>query len=189
MADSLEIEVKFLEIDVPAVQTKLAAVGAENLGEDLLEEVIFYDKDLVWVKERDQYNRFVRLRRNRKGVFLTYKNLPAGQDYATELETVVGDLEAMKTVLENVGLVAARYQQKKRHSYKLDGVAVDVDTWPQIPSYIELEGPDEAAIKAVAQKLGFDWSQGVFDTASGVISKQYHLNVWDLKYFTFDKVE
>src|SRR6185295_10920538 len=89
--DNLEIEVKFLEIDVPAVQAKIAGLGAEDLGEDLLEEVIFYDKGLVWVEEREQYQRFVRLRRNRQGTFLTYKNMPVGQDYATELETKVDD--------------------------------------------------------------------------------------------------
>jgi adenylate cyclase, class 2 len=189
VAENLEIEVKFLEIDVPALQQKLAAAGAEDLGEDLLTEIIFYDKDLVWVKERHERTRFVRLRRTRGTTFLTYKSRMAADEYAEELETKVEDIDKATALLEAIGLVAARHQEKKRHSYVLDGVAVDIDTWPQIPSYVELEGSSEDAIKAMAAKLGFDWGNAVFGTAPAVIEDHYGLAVQNLKYFTFDKVE
>lgn len=191
MADNREIEVKFLEIDLPALHQKLAELGAENLGEDLLKEIIFYDKDLTWVREREVRQRFVRLRQTRGQTYLTYKSkLEDGtEDYAMELETQVEDMAKMTEILEAVGLVASRHQEKKRHTYKLDGVTIDIDTWPQIPTYVELEGGSEDAIKDLAAKLGFDWNQGVFDTASGVIEKNYGLVVADLKHFTFGKVE
>jgi len=184
-----EIEVKFLEVDVPALQQKLAALGAEDLGEDLLTEIIFYDKDLVWVKERRERTRFVRLRRTRGTTFCTYKSMMKDDDWAEELETTVGDMDKATAILEAIGLVAARHQEKRRHSYKLDGVAVDIDTWPQVPSYVELEGPSEEAIKAVAAKLGFDWDKAVYGTAPAVIEGHYGIVVQKLKYFTFDKIE
>lgn len=191
MADNQEIEVKFLEIDAPALHKKLAELGAEDKGEDLLKEIIFYDKDLKWVEERHTRQRFVRLRQTHGKTYLTYKSKmeDGSQDYAEELETEVDDIDKMKAILESVGLVASRHQEKKRHTYKLDGVTVDIDTWPQVPTYVELEGPSEEAIKALAAKLGFDWNQGVFDTASGVIESRYGIVVQKLKYFTFDKIE
>lgn len=191
MADNLEIEVKFLEINEAALKAKLAELGAEDLGEDLLKEIIFYDKDLVWVKERKTRQRFVRLRQTHGQTYLTYKSRmdDGTEDYATELETTVGDMDKAKQILEAIGLVVARHQEKKRHTYKIDGVTVDIDTWPQIPTYVELEGSDEQAIKDLTTKLGFDWSQGVFDTAAGVIEKTYGIVVQELKYFTFNKIE
>jgi adenylate cyclase, class 2 len=187
--ENLEIEVKFLEIDVSAVKAKLAAVGAEDLGEDLLTEIIFWDKDKVWVSERATRSRFVRLRRNRKGTFLTYKSLRVADDYAEELETKVGDMDIMTRILEAVGLIIARRQEKQRHTFHLDNVVIDIDTWPGVPTYIELEGQSEPAIKAVAEKLGFAWDNGVFDTAAGVIEKIYKLPIHSYKYFTFNKIE
>ncbi len=191
MAENLEIEVKFLEVDVPALHKKLAELGAEDLGNDLLREIIFYDKDLTWQREQKTRRRFVRLRQTRGQTFLTYKSrlTDGSEDYAEELETKVDDLDKMKQILEAVGLVAVRHQEKKRHSYKLGSVSIDIDTWPKIPTYVELEGPTEGDIKALTVKLGFDWSQGVFDTSIGMIENKYRLPVQDYKYFTFDKVE
>jgi adenylate cyclase class 2 len=189
MADNQEIEVKFLEIDVPALHNKLVELGAEDLGEDHLTELVFYDKSLTWIQELDKRQRFVRLRKNRKGVFLTYKSITGNDAYAEELETTVDDIEAMAKILEAVGLVMSRQQEKKRHSYRLNEVMVDIDTWPKVPTYVELEGPSEQAIKDAAAQLGFDWDKGVFDTAHRMIEKRYGISMVKLKYFTFDKVE
>ncbi len=188
--DNLEIEVKFLEIDVPAIKTKLASLGAEDLGEDLLKEIIFYDKDLEWQKERTQRVRFVRLRSNKKGVLLTYKSKLGGtQPYAEEIEVMVSDLDKATQLLEAVGLVVFRHQEKRRHSYLLNDTMIEIDTWPRVPPYLEIEGPSEELVKQVAEQLGFDWNEGVFEVAGRVIEKHYNIPVGDYQYFTFDKVE
>lgn len=48
---SSEIEVRFLNIDKPRLIQKLIALGADDHGEKLLQEVIFSDQALVWQKE------------------------------------------------------------------------------------------------------------------------------------------
>ena len=40
----------------------------------------------------------------------------------------------------------------------LDGVEIDIDFWPQIPTYLEFEAGNEEAIKSVVAKLGIDYT-------------------------------
>ena len=39
----------------------------------------------------------------------------------------------------------------------LDGVEIDIDSWPMIPTYVEFEGGSEEAIKAVCKKLDIEY--------------------------------
>ena len=182
-----EIEVRFLEIDYPALVKKLHELKAEDFGEDFLQEIIFYDKDLTWMYK---IKKFVRLRKTNKGVKLSFKHNE--EDTATgtkEIEVGVSDLQKTKELLGEIGLVAFREQEKKRHTFILDGVTVDIDTWPSVPTYVELEGESEEDLKKVAVKLGFDWKDVVFKVARFIIEEKYKIPVSKLRFFTFDRIE
>ncbi len=185
--DNREIEVRFLEIDKEAIVKELQALGAEDLGEDFLKEVIFYDKDLKWQYEE---KKFVRLRQARGEIFLTFKHNEAETATGTvEFEFKVDDWEKAKAFLEAIGLTAFREQEKKRRTFKLGEVIVDIDTWPSIPTYVELEGKSEDDLKSAAKTLGLDWSKAIFETARFLIEKYYKIPVSKLRYFTFEKIE
>lgn len=185
--NNLEIEVKFLEIDKTELIEKLKALGAEDQGEENISEMIFYDQNLEWKKSG---KKFVRIRQSSRGAFLTFKNqLKDSVDGVIEHETKIDDADAAKNILEALGLIMFRHQEKKRHKFILDSVIVDIDTWPQIPTYVELEGPSEKSLQDVAEKLGYNWDKAVTGTAKHVIEKHYNIPVKDLKYFTFKKVE
>src|SRR3990167_11192548 len=161
-----EIEVRFLEINKNELAEKLIKLGAKDKGENILNETIFYDSDLSWLEEK----RFVRLRTIGNVTTLTYKeNRGQTIDSAHEVESIVDNPEKMTKLLENVGLIAYRRQEKKRHSFLLGDTAIDIDTWPNIPTYVELEGKSEDAIKEAATKLGFDWAKAEFGLAHDVI--------------------
>src|SRR6478609_5230234 len=155
-----EIEVRFLEIDEAALKQDLKDLGAKDFGEDLFEEVITY-KNQEWL---DYKRKFVKIRKTKDNVFLTYKHQEFDTvDGTEEIEIKVDDFEKTIKFLERVEMgFFMRRQQKKRHTFKLDGVTIDIDTWPKIPTYVELEGNSEQDLKAVAAKLGFDWSKAVF---------------------------
>jgi adenylate cyclase class 2 len=91
--------------------------------------------------------------------------------------------------LENIGLKGHRYQQKIRHTFRFDQVMVDIDTWPRIPTYVELEGPSEEILKSVAMKIGLDWGDAVTFDAKYVIENVYKIPVGTMKYFRFDRFE
>lgn len=175
-----------MEVDKNALIRRLADLGARDGGERMLDETIFYDKDLRW---REAY-KLIRLRSIGSVTTLTYKeNLSQGINGAKEIEFEVSDLRKAAALLEELGFIGYRHQQKKRHTFKLRNVVVDIDTWPSIPAYVELEGSSEGALKAVAKKLGFDWSSAVFDDARHIIENRYGIPVSTLKWFTFDKIE
>jgi adenylate cyclase class 2 len=182
-----EIEVRFLEIDKEALIAKLERLGAEDLGEDLLEEKIIYDKDLSWA---NGLGKFLRLRTQKGKTILAYKH-HKGQAIGDveEIEFEVRNAESAELLLERLGFPAFRQQQKKRHTFHFGEVIVDIDTWPQIPTYVELEGPSEDSLKEAALKLELDWQKVELRSPRKVIEQVYNIPVGNMKWFTFNRFE
>jgi adenylate cyclase, class 2 len=181
-----EIEVRFLDINVVALKNKLKELGAEDLGEDLFDEVVYYDKDNTWQTQQ----KVVRVRKSNRGITVSFKHHHSHTvDGANEAEFSTDDYAGVQSFLEALGfLQRKRHQQKKRHTYVLDGVHVDIDTWPNIPTYVELEGASEESLKQVAEKLGFDWDKADMTSAADII-KSYGIPVKELSLYTFEKIE
>jgi len=181
-----EIECRFLEINKDALIKKLLELGAVDEGETMLEETIIYDPELKWRDEQ----RFVRLRKVGDTTKLTYKeHREHTVDGTYEIEFGIDDYKKAELLFEKIGLRPFRHQQKKRHTLKLNGVTFDIDTWPRIPTYVELEGESEQALKEAAASVGLDWKDAVFHNARWVIENTYKIPVGNLKWFTFDRYE
>lgn len=182
-----EIEARFLEIDKDEFVKKLHALGAKDLGEILLKEIIFFDRGLEWLKVGGE---FIRLRIAGAKTILAYKHHKQKTvDGTTEIEFEVGDAKKAKAFLETIGFIAYRHQEKKRHTFQLDAVTIDIDTWPRVPTYVELEGSSEQALKDTAAKLGLEWNDAVFGAAGTIIEKHYGIPVHTMHWFTFDRFE
>jgi adenylate cyclase, class 2 len=182
-----EIEARFVEVDVAALVGRLRELGAEDRGAELLRETIFYDRALTW---RESGRELVRVREGREGVFVSYKH--AVEDTATgteEIEFRVEDRGAVEEFLRRLGLVAYRQQEKRRHSFQLGEVRIDLDSWPKVPTYVELEGPSEATIREAAGLLGLEWSEAIFGNAGLMIEERYGIPARALRWFTFERVE
>lgn len=181
---NLEIEARFLEINQKVLKQKLKKLKAKDLGEKRIDEIIFYDKKLSWMKGR---KKFVRMRKVGKEITLTYKNrlAPDKINGTEEIEFKVGNWTAAQLFLERLGLTAYREQEKKRHTFKLADVVVDIDTWPGIPTFVEIEGKSEKSIKIAARRLGFDWRKAVFLDARRIIEDIYKIPVGKMKKFKF----
>ena len=182
-----EIEAKFLKINKGDLIKKLRGLSARDLGEDFLRERIFYDAEGKWQIEGKT---FVRIRETKNGARLTYKNLESPSATGTEeIEFGIENADKAKDFILALGLKLHRFQEKRRRTFKLDDVIVDIDSWPGVPPYVELEGPSEAAIQNAAKALGFDWPEAVFANSRMVLEKYYNIPVEKLKHFTFDKIQ
>jgi adenylate cyclase class 2 len=51
----------------------------------------------------------------------------------------VDDFDMTNLLLNELGYTAKAYQENVRHSYRLNDCDVEVDEWPGIPTYIEIE--------------------------------------------------
>jgi len=148
-----EIEIRLLECDEKDIIQKLEQCGAKFVG-DWLQIRNCYDFDPV------RENSWIRLRTNGVETTLTIKEIQNKNiDGTKELEIEVSDFEKTNEVLEKLGYKARSRQENRRIRYMLDGVEVDIDMWPKIPSYVEFEGPSEDAIKGACLKLGVDFSR------------------------------
>lgn len=70
-----------------------------------------------------------------------------------------------------MGFTTLRYQENYREEWRLDGVTYDLDTWPDLPTYLEIEGPDEAAVRAAATSLDLDYNTATFGSVDEVYLK------------------
>ena len=85
-------------------------------------------------------------------------------------------LSAQK-MLKELGFGQIMYQEKKRISYlypKLD-VRFDIDTWPQIPSYVEIEGKNKKSILEAAKLIGYK-SQDLLSIKGKELFSKYSVN-------------
>ena len=131
----------------------------------------------------------MRIRKTGQNIFVTFKHKEEHTATGTkEIEFGASDFDKVIDFLLEIGLIFFREQEKKRRKFTLGEVIVDIDTWPKVPTYVELEGPSEEALKEAADNLDLDWSKAVFGLSADVI-ESYGIPVRKLKFFTFDKIE
>ncbi len=184
-----EIEAKFLDVDVSALVAQLGALGAEKIGEYSYKRKLFDFPDGRLGKE----NAWVRLRDEGEKIVLTYKQRFGGADDlqhggTNELETTVGDFATAEKILNALGLEEKIYKENKRVRYVLDGVEIDIDSWPLIPTYVELEGKSWESVQSVAEKIGFDFSKHIRGSNREIYAK-YGIDESAYSTLTFDRQE
>lgn len=154
-----EIEAKFLDIESDLLRQKLKLLKANHIST----EREMKRKNFDFADGRlQQKNGWVRLRDEGNKVTLAYKQLNDRTINGTEEVNVeVSSFDNTCDFLESIGLKTKSYQVTKRESWSLDDVEIEIDTWPWIPQYVELEGKSAEAVRHVAERLGLDWSKAL----------------------------
>ncbi len=144
-----EYEVRILNIDVEEVKRRLDNIGAK-FEWDRLQQRYVYD----FIPKIP--GKWIRLRTNGDKTTLTIKNLVSSRvDGTQELEIEVDDFDRTNLILKELGYEAKGYQENRRIQYTYNGVEIDIDYWPLIPTYVEIEGPSEEAVYKTVEALGF----------------------------------
>ena len=142
-----EFEARLLEVDQEEFISKLEENNAEFIG--------------AWEQIRKCYdidpsdkNSWIRLRKEGDKTTLTIKEIKSKKiDGTKECEIEVSDFNTTDEHLNKLGYFARTTQENKRIRYMLDGVEIDIDSWPLIPTYVEFEGKDEKSILNVCKNL------------------------------------
>lgn len=147
-----EIEVKILEVDVSKIVRKLEELGAKKTL-DTMQEVIIYDNADGTLSQ----GQLVRLRKNGNVVELTYKKRVGSGEWkiSDEKEVHVSDFETARKILKGIGLKEIRAYSKRRITYHLDGANFEIDTYPEVPTLLEIETEDEKLLEEYVKKLGY----------------------------------
>lgn len=183
-----EIEAKFVDVDIDDIRQRLKDAGAE-LEQPMrlmrrvnIEEQAHKDAG-AWIRVRDEGDKTT----------LTWKQGMKKSrtiDRIQELEVVVSSFDDTVKIFELAGWKPKTYQESKRETWKLGEVEILIDEWPWLEPMIEIEASDEAAVRAVAEQLGFSWNDAEYGNIDDVYMKHYNFvpdfrGVIDLKEVRF----
>lgn len=173
-----EIEAKFLDVGHNELRVKLKELGAECVQPMRLMKRKNYDfsdgrlrKVGGWVRLRDEGGK----------VTLSYKQLKDRTLLGTqEVSVAVNDFESADALLQAIGLKVKTYQETRRESWRLDEFEIELDEWPWVKPFVEIEGPDEAGLKDLAVKLGLGWDKVCHGSVEIVYRAEYDVTDDDI---------
>ncbi len=147
-----EIEAKWLAINPIDIRRALKLTGARLIfPERLMTRCIFDYPD----KRLEKVGGWVRVRNEGDKITLSYKQLNDRTVHGTkEVNIVVNDFNATCKFLKAIGLKQNSFQETKRESWKLGDTEIEIDTWPWIPTFVEIEAKSEDELFRVADLLG-----------------------------------
>ena len=183
-----EIEVKFLDVDVQSLEKKLVENGAKKVGETLsrIKNFDFPDYRLkaehAWVRLRTEFGKTTLTYKQRLGANIGLNG--TGDEGMKEVEVEVGDFETTNKLLLSIGMIEKFSQERKRVRYYKDDIEFDIDTWPLVPTFLEIEGPSWDKVEKISKDLGFEWKDRFLGSFSQV-SKKYGVDDHDYSVFTF----
>lgn len=166
-----------------------------NVPDEDLEKVLTR-KDVISVvkKQNINPNKWIRLRQTGKKTTITIKHILNGalpqNNYdgfqpVLETEIPVPSIEEGNTLLESLGYAYRNYQEKRRVSYEYKGVEIDIDSWPHIPPYMEIEHDNVQEIDNIITELGLEEHEIVSCNTSDVYTK-YGIDIYKYRELRFE---
>lgn len=149
----------------------------ENLvdSDNLLEIINKNEFKEFIIQFRNNNKKWIRVRQTNDKVTITVKHILAPNNtqlqQMMENEIDVKSISQANNLLESLGFSYKSYQEKRRVSYKLNGHEIDIDSWPGIPTYFEVEGKDEDDLREFLDVLGYTLKDTVSCTADEVYEK------------------
>lgn len=177
-----EYELRVLEIDKEKMINKLEELGAIKIGE-------YHQKRYVYDLKPAVDGKWIRLRTNGKVTTLTYKDVVSNTiDGTKEVEFEVEDFYKANEFLERIGFYSRSYQENDRIQYNLNGTEIDIDSWPMIPTYMEIEGKSEEEVLKIKNMLCVDESKVTALNCDDIYKQIYNIDISKIKELKFDKM-
>lgn len=181
-----EFEAKILNIDPDEIRSKLKKLGAHLVFPEKTFERWNFDFEN---KSLDAKRGWLRLREGEPDGrwTLAYKQFDGARvDGVKEVEVDIGSKDQMLILLSALGLEIKSHQQRKREQWRFGSIEIDIDTWPWIPTFLEIEGASEQEVRDYCEKLELDFSKAIFGAANHVYDVYGILDVNHIKELTFE---
>jgi adenylate cyclase class 2 len=161
-----EYEAKVLDIDPATMTALILSTGGRQVSEPTLQRRYVYD-----VIPGDQ-STWIRLRDTGSKSTLAVKSITHdGIDGTYEVEVSVDDFHATNELLGLIGFHPKGYQENRRTSFTLDGAQLEIDEWPMIPPYLEIEADTPTDVLRVASRLGYTEDQLTSENTTKVYTR------------------
>ncbi|HNQ23650.1 MAG TPA: class IV adenylate cyclase [Phycisphaerae bacterium] len=153
-----ETEVKLRVASLDEVRERLRALGATFVRRGVETSRIFDRPDAGLRRQGVGLRvRSVRADEGEPGAAtLTFKGprQPGPLKVREELELTINSASTALRLLERLGFTQVLRYEKRRETWRWQRCTVELDEPPGIGTYVEIEGPDAAAIEAVQTELG-----------------------------------
>ncbi|MCL5003683.1 MAG: CYTH domain-containing protein [Patescibacteria group bacterium] len=153
-----EFEVKFLNIDTNIIESKLKTLGAKKEFDRIYKRRVFDYPDL----RLNNQGAYLRLRDEADKVTLTFKKrLGMGREGKNdkgmqEIEIIVSDFKRTAELLLNLGLAEKFLEENRRIRYTFNDIEFDLDFWPLIKPYLEIEARTSEKVDEGIKLLGLN---------------------------------
>lgn len=159
----------------------------------------FSDKNIVECVKKYGINpnKWVRVRQTNGKTTITVKHILNPDMQTTnngdmqkvlETEMEVPSIEEANSMLEQLGFSFRNYQEKNRITYDVNGVEVDIDSWPLIPTYVEIENDSTELIQSTIKKLGLQ-NHEILSCNTADIYNRYDIDLYQFRELKFSQRE
>ncbi|MES2931167.1 MAG: CYTH domain-containing protein [Patescibacteria group bacterium] len=164
-----EYEVKLTGLDKASVREVLARTGTLENAEHVQHNLAYH-----LPPGREIEGGWLRIRNENGCIAMSLKIIASDRiEDQFEYRLVASSMEEARGFLELMGATQKAEQEKKREIWRVDDCEVVIDEWPFLEAYLEVEGPSEASVKAVTEKLGFDYASARVCSASRLYTEKY----------------
>lgn len=186
-----EIEVVFLDINKEEIEEKLKSIGAKKT-KDIFYHITAFDypdyrlnKDNSWVRLRDDGEKTKLTFKKRLGV--TSQDGSTNDEGMEEVEVTVDSFEETKLFLHKVGFIEKHEVEKKRARWELGDIVFDIDEWPSIPTFLEIEADSWEDVDKGTELLGLNKKDRKICSANQVYM-MYGIDVDDYQKLSFKEM-
>jgi adenylate cyclase class IV len=185
---SLEIEAKFLEVNINELRKKLRENGAKKIHKMVLYKRYVFD---LFTGEKG----YIRTRDENGKVTITLKKYIPTSKFPLEYEILLdkkSTIEDAKEFLLAQGYKFQAYHETLREKWSVNGCPeIAIDTLPGIPTYVELECKSENEIKKVSKLLGLNMKDAKYGSYVNQYIDYYNININTNQYpnLTFKNID
>lgn len=183
-----EREVNYLHVDAEEIENKLKKVGAKKEFDRVFRIQVFDYPDLrlnnekaAWLRLRDEGDKIMLAYKQRLGV----KNKKGeNDDGMLEHQVEVSDFEETKKILFSIGLVPKFYEEKQRIRYTYNDIEFDIDFFPKLDPYLEIEADTWEKVEEGIKLLDLDPKKKRICSTFQILEEE-GVNMLEYKEFSF----
>ena len=166
-----EIEAKFLDVDLLILRKKLKKIGAKLVHSEFLMKGKTFDFP---DKKLEKIGAWIRVRNEHGKITLSYKRLLDRTLHGTkEAMIIIDNFDQACNFLLLLGLELVSFHETKREMWKYKNSDVTIDTWPWVPSFVEIESHTEGEIREIANILELKWSSALHGSVEVVYQRYF----------------
>lgn len=147
--------------DIKLIEEEFKLANIEEIFNKSLSQIIsFLENKIVeesFSKLKINPNKWIRLRESNNEITMTSKHIleKENSNFQNVIETEfnVSNLEEANTFLESIGIAKRSCQEKIRYSYMYEEAEIEIDIWPMLSPYMEIECDNEDLINDLIDKL------------------------------------